>query len=77
MDNNSSDTKITAIETSQQKAGEYSLCEGKSGGSSNGPNLYGDEKAPTGISTSEAMSFENQLKTTQQIKGEISSPESD
>lgn len=77
MDTGSSDNKnVTDIQTSQQKRGEYSLCEGKSGGSGLGPNLYGDEMAPTGISTKTAMSTDNQLKTTQMLRGEFSLPES-
>jgi hypothetical protein len=63
------------FQTSQQKAGEISDPGGKDSGVGPGPNLYGDENAPTGVSTKEAMSFENQLKTTQQIRGEFSCPE--
>lgn len=73
---NPSDTKMTDIKTSQT---EFSAPEGKSGGSAGGSNVYGDEMAPTGISTKVAMSQENQLKTSQMIKGEFSlceSPES-
>lgn len=68
-----SDTKITAIKTSQT---DFSLCEGSDSGPGAGPNMYGDEMAPTGISTKVAMSKENELKTSQMIKGEFSLPES-
>lgn len=60
------------FQTSQQKAGEISDPGGKDPGPGAGPNVYGDEKAPTGLSTSVALSEDNQLKTTQQIKGEFS-----
>lgn len=70
---NPSDKKMTDIKTSQT---EFSAPEGKSGGPGAGPNLYGDEMAPTGLSTKEAMSQENQLKTSQMIKGEYSLCES-
>lgn len=73
MDTGSSDkTNVTDIKTSQQKAGEFSLCEGKGGNSGPGPNESGDEMAPTGLDTKTAISADNQLKTTQQIKGEFS-----
>lgn len=66
------DIKKPAIQTSQAQNGGWSLTEGSDAGPGAGPNLYGDENAPTGVSTSTAMSQENQLKTTQQIKGEYS-----
>lgn len=66
----------TDIQTSQQKAGEHHLAEGGGGGGHAGPNQYGTDSAPTGLSTKTAMSQDNQLKTTQQIKGEYSLPES-
>lgn len=69
MDNNSSDVKVSRITTSQTS---FSLPEGTSHGSGSGPNLYGDEMAPTGVPTSVATSKENQLKTSQMIKGEFS-----
>jgi hypothetical protein len=63
----STETKTTAIKTSQNL---FSLTEGKSGGSVS--NVFGSEMAPNGISTKECMTYENQLKTTQQILGELS-----
>ena len=68
----STDTKKTVIQTSQAQNGGWSLTEGKSGGSVGTIDVYGDEKAPTGVSTKVAMSGENQLKTTQQIAGAFS-----
>jgi hypothetical protein len=79
------DTKITStsdsvttqtdIKTSQQKAGEFSLPEGQnSAGPGPCENLCGDEMAPTGLSTAEAI--KDPFKTTQQLKGEHSLPES-
>ncbi len=72
------DTKITQktdIQTSQQKRGEYSLPEGHGGGGPGaGPNLFGNENAPTGLSTKASLA--EPFKTSQQIKGEYSLPES-
>lgn len=76
MDQGSSTSMQTDIHTSQQKAGEHHLAEGKKGGAVAGPNAYGSDGAPTGLSTKTAISMENQLKTTQQIKNEYSLPES-
>lgn len=70
---NPSDTKMTDIKTSQT---EFSAPGGKDSGPGPGPNVYGDEMAPTGLSTKEATSKDNQLKTTQMIKGEYSLCES-
>lgn len=64
------------IQTSQQAKGEHHLTEGDAGGATTGPNAYGTDQAPTGVSTKTATSQENQLKTTQQIKGEFSLSES-
>lgn len=65
------------FQTSQQRAGEYSDPGGKDPGPGESTTVYGDEDAPTGLSTSVALSQDNQLKTTQQIKGEFSLPEGD
>lgn len=69
------DTHVDTIQTSQQKRGEYSDPAGKDPGPGALPNLYGDEESPTGLSTKTALSPDNQLKTSQQIKGEFSLPE--
>jgi hypothetical protein len=76
MDQGSTTSKQSDIQTSQQRAGEHHLAEGSGGGATSGPNAFGSDKAPTGLSTSTAMSMENQLKTTQQVKNEFSLGES-
>lgn len=76
MDEGSKTSMQTDIHTSQQKAGEHHLAEGSGGGSTGGPNQSGSDKAPTGLSTKTALSPDNQLKTTQQIKNEFSLSES-
>lgn len=62
-----SDTKTTDIKTSQS---DFSLTEGKSGGKIS--NVSGTEDAPNGISTKTCMEYGNQLKTSQQLLGELS-----
>lgn len=77
MDDTSSDkTNQIDTQTSQQKQNAYSLAEGISaaGVSDTGS---GDEFAPTGIPTTVAISQENQLKTTQMLRGEYSLAEGD
>lgn len=63
------DENMTDIKTSQT---DWSRSEGQENSSGAGENEYGDEMAPTGLSTKEATSDENAFKTTQQIKGEHS-----
>jgi hypothetical protein len=56
------------IHTSQQKVGEISDPGGKDSGPGPGPNVYGDEMAPTGVNTQ--RQGEDQLLTSQQLRKE-------